>query len=69
VRQWQCPCGTWVDMSHTKHIHTVNPRQPTLQEMTAARAAGRDQEALAMVSDMQATHWSPDFPRRDKPNE
>jgi hypothetical protein len=69
MRQWQCPCGTWVDMSHLRHIHQVSGREPTLQEMVAARKAGRDAEATAAVSEISEVHWKPEYPRRDKPDE
>lgn len=69
MRQWQCTCGMWLDMSQLKHIHYINAREPTLAEMKAARMAGRDGDALAMQTDMDAVQWQPNFPRRDKPNE
>lgn len=67
--QWQCPCGEWIDMSHSRHVHHVSAREPSLDEMVAARRAGREQDALNMVSDISVVNWSPRFPRREKPNE
>ena len=69
VRQWQCPCGAWLDMTQSGHVHYDTARQPTLEEMVQARTAGRDEDALVLVADPTVQKWSPDFPRRDKPNE
>ena len=69
MRQWQCPCGAWLDMTQLKHIHTVGARQPSLKEMLAARWAGRDGEALAEIGQVDEVTWQPGFPRRDKPND
>lgn len=69
MRQWQCPCGAWLDMSFAKHVHKVAARPPTLSEMVAARNAGRDGDALNEVCDLDTVLWKPEFPRRDRPDE
>lgn len=69
MRQWQCPCGEWLDMSQNGHVHYDSARQPSLTEMLQARQAGRDDDALALVAEATTVKWSPDFPRRDKPSE
>lgn len=68
MSQWQCPCGVWVDMDHSRHIHQVEGRLPTLAEITAARLAGRENEALTPVSEITEVKWSPSFPRRKTPD-
>lgn len=69
MRQWQCPCGAWLDMSVARHIHKVDARSPTLSEMIAARNAGHDETALNQVHDIAAILWQPHYPRRDKPDD
>lgn len=69
MKQWQCLCGEWVDMSHSGHVHYESTRQPTLEEIVQARIAGQDADALSLVADPTIVKWSPDFPRRDKPDE
>lgn len=65
--QWKCPCGQWVDMTYSRHIHQVTAREPTLAEMHAARMAGRDEFATAAVADIETKYWSSIYPRREKP--
>lgn len=69
MRQWQCPCGAWVDMAQLKHVHYVTTRELTLEEMTKLRWLGRDGEALAGTAEVTYATWHPDYPRRDKPND
>lgn len=69
MTQWQCTCGEWLDMSQSSHVHYTGARQPTLAEMLQARESGKDDDALTLVMDPVVVKWSPDFPRRDKPNE
>ncbi len=69
MRQWQCPCGEWLDMSIAKHVHKVATRAPSLSEMIAARNAGRDGDALNEVCDIDTVPWRPEYPRRDRPDD
>lgn len=55
-------------MSHAKHIHSVEVRAPSLDDMRAARLAGHEAEALAPISEISEVRWQSNFPRRDKPN-
>ena len=68
VRQWQCPCGEWLDMSVAKHIH-VKLSEPTLAEMIQCRHAGNDEAALSAKADTTEVIWKPEYPRRDRPND
>jgi hypothetical protein len=69
MRQWQCLCGEWLDMMQSGHVHYDSVRQPSLGEMVQARLAGHDKDALTRVAEATTVKWSPDFPRRDKPND
>lgn len=69
MRQWQCPCGAWLDMSRPNHIHQVGAREPTVDEMIMARRTGREATALQPIGEISEVRWQPHFPRRDKPNE
>lgn len=58
-----------MDMSQLKHAHYGNARQPSLAEMIQARMSGREQDALALQTELHETLWMPEFERRDKPSE
>lgn len=67
MKQWQCPCGKWIDGAHLKHVH-VTLRSPTLEEMLAARELGNDEQAMNQTVDVsEEIVWRPAYPRREPP--
>lgn len=68
MTEWQCPeCHNWHSMNVAKCVH-VKLRHPSLNEMIAARDAGRDGDALNLVGETTDIVWQPHFKRRTVPD-